>query len=318
MQKTSEVYKHLYHYTNLRGLKGILSSQSLWASHYKCLNDKNEIIFFVEKILPLIIEPAVTAEYTNILINDSEALDTFFKKQGDLPEIIKHDSNLVVQALFEALNDEIYICSFCGEFSDKNIIRHGKLSQWRGYGNENGRFCIVFDTEKLEELQSLEFKNFSYMGLGLGDVVYSDEKERFNEEFKDNIDAIINYVPAITDTIISKKFGKKQKRPAPYEKFLSIMSRHKHFGFKEESEVRIYAHLTPGYARENDKRKDREIEKKGNKKIINLFHGLEQTLPITRIIVGPHSKKEQNIKILTRLLKDTDIQLDISEIPFLD
>ena len=33
----------LYHYTGIHGLKGIIESQTLWATHYKYLNDAEEV-----------------------------------------------------------------------------------------------------------------------------------------------------------------------------------------------------------------------------------------------------------------------------------
>ena len=37
------VHPELYHYTNLDGLKGILSTKSLWATHFANLNDSTEV-----------------------------------------------------------------------------------------------------------------------------------------------------------------------------------------------------------------------------------------------------------------------------------
>lgn len=43
MNTISNLPKHLYHYTTLEGLKGIISSNALWATHYKYLNDSSEV-----------------------------------------------------------------------------------------------------------------------------------------------------------------------------------------------------------------------------------------------------------------------------------
>ncbi|MBI1302127.1 MAG: DUF2971 domain-containing protein [Alphaproteobacteria bacterium] len=317
MKKTSEVYEHLYHYTDLKGLIGILKDQCLWATQYKYLNDQSEIELFAREIWPAIAEPAVLNEYAGYLFNNAKARNNFFTNEGDLDEIIKHDTRATIDSILKGFDEQIYICSFCGEVSDKNLQNHGKLSQWRGYGNDNGRFCIVFDTKKLEELNRKEFKKFSYMGLGLGDIVYSDEKVKFQEEFQEYIDALVKYVPTLTSTYISKTV-RKRTAPAPYEQFLSALCRYKHFGFKEESEVRIYAHVTPEYAKKAEKRLEKQTEKNGKKQIIKLFSDIDEDLPITRIIIGPHSKKEENTRMLTEILKNRDIKLDISEIPFLD
>ena len=46
----------LYHYTGIHGLKGIVESQTLWATHYKYLNDAEEIRQFRDR-LPDILRP---------------------------------------------------------------------------------------------------------------------------------------------------------------------------------------------------------------------------------------------------------------------
>src|SRR5262245_39979140 len=39
----------LYHYTGIRGLKGIINSQTLWATHYRYLNDTEEVTLFRDR-----------------------------------------------------------------------------------------------------------------------------------------------------------------------------------------------------------------------------------------------------------------------------
>jgi hypothetical protein len=48
--------EELYHYTGIHGLKGIVESQTLWASHYRYLNDAEEVVHFQER-LPRILKP---------------------------------------------------------------------------------------------------------------------------------------------------------------------------------------------------------------------------------------------------------------------
>lgn len=55
MQKVSEVYEKLYHYTTWGGLLGILQTKTLCATHYKFLNDYSEIVLFKDKLISLII-----------------------------------------------------------------------------------------------------------------------------------------------------------------------------------------------------------------------------------------------------------------------
>ncbi len=75
----------LYHYTGIHGLKGIVESQTLWATHYKYLNDAEEIRHFRDR-LPDILRPVfknifnglnpqqeqvLIDEYRNVWLGDS-------------------------------------------------------------------------------------------------------------------------------------------------------------------------------------------------------------------------------------------------------
>ena len=55
MEKVSEVYKNLYHYTSWAGLQGILASQSMWASNIRYLNDQSELLLAREPIHRLLL-----------------------------------------------------------------------------------------------------------------------------------------------------------------------------------------------------------------------------------------------------------------------
>ena len=75
----------LYHYTGIHGLKGIVESQTLWATHYKYLYDAEKIRHFRDR-LPDILRPVfknifnglkpqqeqvLLDEYRNVWLGDS-------------------------------------------------------------------------------------------------------------------------------------------------------------------------------------------------------------------------------------------------------
>ncbi len=64
--KVSEENKRLYHYTTWDGLVGILKNQSLWATHYKFLNDYSETLLLKDKLIELT-RPIIHQEYRNII-----------------------------------------------------------------------------------------------------------------------------------------------------------------------------------------------------------------------------------------------------------
>ena len=47
-------HPELFHYTNDHGLKGILESRCLWATHYTGLNDSTEVTLLREQVVSAI------------------------------------------------------------------------------------------------------------------------------------------------------------------------------------------------------------------------------------------------------------------------
>ena len=43
------------HYTSASGLHGIVTSKTLWASHTSFLNDSEEAVGFLDRVLPMIL-----------------------------------------------------------------------------------------------------------------------------------------------------------------------------------------------------------------------------------------------------------------------
>ena len=115
----------LYHYTDVRGLHGILESNSLRASAAYYLNDSSEI------------------EYGRKLLIDE--LKTWF----DLNKDGEGFASLVLAGILATFSAEeskisrasnIYVSCFCEE--------DDVLSQWRAYGQKGG-YSLGFDTNRL-------------------------------------------------------------------------------------------------------------------------------------------------------------------------
>lgn len=103
----------LCHYTSLAGLHGIISSKSIWATHYSFLNDIKEFSYGLECLDKYLNSP-ISAE-------DNDWWREHFTT------VTNHISNFKTP--------EIYSTSFC--------LKKDLLSQWRGYGQQG--VCIVFD-----------------------------------------------------------------------------------------------------------------------------------------------------------------------------
>ena len=204
MEKTSDVYKSLYHYTTWSGLLGIISSQSLWATHYKFLNDYSEIVLFRNKLVTLII-PHVRESYEKFL-EEFPNKQQQINQNGGLDRIVQHDAEVVVDAQYHATGDEIYILSFCGEHKNSYINDNGLLSQWRGYSSGGG-FAIVFDTLKLEQLFEVEARKYEYNAMHLSDVIYSNNEERLKTALSEDLSVVAEDVRELfsTENMSSRK-----------------------------------------------------------------------------------------------------------------
>ncbi len=323
-EKLSDISPCLYHYTNEQGLKGILESQCLWATHYKFLNDTSEIELAKTKLRE-ILYPSVLKLIKEIIpryINSQKFIETY----GSFEEFARHDTELVLSNL---IAPEIYITSFCAESTDKYINENGILSQWRAYGGDGG-FAIVLNTQKIFEMLKLELDTFHYERFLLGNVIYSEDDENCQSQVSELIPLISNLLEEI--------YGRKlqgQGKPETNEKTVKIsslsaqfMANYKHRGFKEECEARIVAMLIDATKDEiknfkdyNSKpEKERKFRNKNGVQVpyIDLFHSLDRKLPIEKIIVGPNKDKELRAAALRIMLRNTDINVTVSEIPYIN
>lgn len=143
----------IYHYTDLNGLKGIIETDSLWATHFSFLNDSNELAHGLKCI-----------ENALQYMRDDFSPKTLTFIQQALTHFKMHRAS------------HVYNLSFC--------LEPDLLSQWRGYGNSQG-VCLEFDDEEL--LASLDL---TYYQVFKNRVIYT--KEDSTIEARDEILAFFN------------------------------------------------------------------------------------------------------------------------------
>jgi hypothetical protein len=327
MQKTSEVYERVYHYTTWNGLLGILQSSTLWATHYKFLNDYSEIVLFKDKLISWLL-PHVRQAYEE-LMKQSPGVEQKINRVGGLGQAVQHDTEVFVNAQYEVTGDEIYILSFCGEHKDPRINSNGLLSQWRGYG-AGGGFALVFNTHKLEEMMHIEAKKYEYSVMDLCDVIYSDDEDKLKKELSEDLSNIAADVKRLFN-LHSATLSEKEKRDAlkGYYPFVHCIGSYKHCGFKEENEVRMIVlptvlnqeilKLASSEGITLKAEKERKFRNKNGEFIpyIELFNSIDVKPPIERIIVGPHKEKETRAAALRTMLRNTNIEITCSDIPFI-
>ncbi|MHB1554200.1 MAG: DUF2971 domain-containing protein [Acidimicrobiales bacterium] len=122
----------VYHYTTASGLLGILSSASLWATDLRFLNDAQEAVYAQDLVIDAVrsMENPVNDPAHWAHQHGQSAVETFSTYQ-----------ELVLDEL-EGSEFGVYVVCFC-ESGDL-------LSQWRGYGQDNG-YAIEFRRGGLEE-----------------------------------------------------------------------------------------------------------------------------------------------------------------------
>jgi len=317
-----EVYQELYHYTNMSGAIGILESQNMWATHLKFMNDTSEGQI-AQKILEETTYPHIMSECKK-LIKAGKLDEDKINADGGLETLVTEEVALMVDIFHRSMGGEFYITSLSGETTNLSNIdeeymhKNGRLSQWRGYG-ENGGIALVFDTKELQDALWKEAKSFS-MSIGIGDVFYIHENKVEDENLKEEFSVLLkNYVSLSMYQLRNAYFGENLEYndnilDNGYNALLHSLTRFKHHSFKEEKEVRIYIHHAPIEPCSTQNKKPVKL-RDGATPYIELFSTDNSPLPIKRIIVGPHKDKEKRAEGLRIMFPDIDIT--ISDIPYI-
>lgn len=281
---------------------------------------------FRDKLIDSVV-PIVKERYRKLIEQRKDAQRVIDQK-GGLDHIVRNDAAIFVEGAYKAAGEDIYIVSFCGEDKNSYVNSNGLLSQWRGYG-AGGGIALLFDTKKLEEIMQKEAERYSYNIAYIADVIYSDDEKKFQMELSPNLANITAF--------LKKCFHymglKKQEAPDGTKALPSLIGcigRYKHHSFKEENEVRIVC--LPMIQNEENIRlakkegsilkpeKERKFRTKNKVLIpyIELFNSTDIVLPIEKIIVGPHKEKDSRASALRVMLRNMNIEITISDIPYVD
>ncbi len=240
------------HYTSLQGLCGILSTKTIWATHYRFLNDFNELEHG-KKYINQIHQQNIT-KYQNInsqpcLLENPSKLDELWWQQT-----IATRSN----------NPEFFITSFSG-VKNKSLAVDGLLSQWRGYGKDGG-FALIFDSKEITQsyahFSKTCTKHNEHYGYNCEDckihffsnyfiqAKYEHDFHSFKEEYPEIYENIDSYSKnSIKYLIAAGNYGISPTRYDPHElqilvernvrAVLFTLLSFKHNAFHEENEIRF-------------------------------------------------------------------------------
>jgi len=319
MGRIQDSHDELYHYTTAAGLSGILQSKSLWATHTSFVNDAEEILGFYDRVLPLILRP--------VFRKTVEDQPEFQKKRGNTPLELYCETQFAKRMhgfrRAASLWHDHYVTSFSAT-SDPWIREHGLLSQWRAYGPDGG-YALVFDTGQLDKLVSEETTPYQDEIYSWADVQYG-----LNDNHRTDDSDTNNWIERL-ETAADKFFRSNSTDDAgALSAPLTILSSFfKHRGFSEEREVRLVLGLLgPGLESHPELQSVRQHPVKTTVRegatvpfvelCVQEVSGVRQHLPIKRIIIGPHRDKDDRKRAVKLLLKQYDLNADVSvsEIPY--
>lgn len=318
-KKLHEEHEEVVHYTSASGLHGIVTSNTLWASHTSFINDNEEVVGFFSRVLPMILRPVFEG-----YVAESKDLKKRVQDAYQLGvDLFDHWLKKIADAFKEAevRASDHYVASFCTT-KDAWISQHGLLSQWRGYGLD-GSYAIVFDRERLGALLVREGKMYHEEQLFLGDVQYR-LAENINVEDKQVQKHIKQIMEGARAYWMTGDIGKVY----PAFDCITLLSAFcKHRGFEEEQEFRIVITEPSVEKGQDTENTDAKPYRKAHNHLrngvtvpcIHLFEDQKlNTLPIQRVIVGPHPEKQQRKKAVDILLHNhgIDAKVSVSDTPF--
>jgi hypothetical protein len=241
-------------------------------------------------------------------------------RDGGIDTVVDQQAAMLSDKLHEVTFGEgvyePFVCSFCAHGAESYEAKHGLLSQWRAYA-AGGGVAIVLDTRGIGERMQHEKEIFANPINHIGNVDYDNDDERIKKDFSE----VFKYLPEIID-----KFYANEQPPVEkiFERFIIASTLVKHHAFCEEKEVRIVVAPRPNKdsflhdpAHNSKPSKVIRYMQRGNREVpyIDLFG--DAPLPIKRVIIGPSQIQNLTCQSVTDLVQDSNIEVVMSDIPFL-
>ena len=263
----------VYHYTSASGLIGILQSGTLRGTAAAFLNDLSEVEY--------------GRSVCRKVLNEELAA-----KNGPERVLLERVLGLTDD---EGVPQDVYITSFSA--------RRDVLSQWRGYGSPDGRFCIGFQVAQFSERDILQLPR---------PVLYDEARQR---------ELVRRAVATTCDALRGLSGG------AGHEwHYASVLASHlrrlscsfKHAGFEEEQEWRS---VTATFAPEDIRMLQFDILRGSPRPFLTMLAGSRTSsrLPVVEVCVGPNERKAAAAHA-TRLLLSRygydNVRVTHTDIPF--
>ena len=330
----SEEHPELFHYTGIAALKGILESNSLWATDQRHLNDSSELTLLWPKLEEVCVAH-LSKTFARYVANNPGRRDEV-AAMGGPGRVAGADGATfvdIMRSLLFGTNEEPgtsipFIASFSTHENEYHR-EHGMLSQWRSYGKDG--VSIVFDTKELENLLRLDNEQVVFSWCGVQDAVYLERDLDFRGTFSTLFDTVELFAEHVTEGLDVHDNGVQDNMKRLYEALFPAVTRLKHFGFEEEKECRIVVGM-PHHEQHDaleisenarqTKRLHHRSGRNGSIPYIRLFENLGKELPISRILVAPSRNQEANAEavcdLVSRRNTDERILVQRSDIPYVN
>ncbi len=219
----------LYHYTDQKGLSGIVESECLWATHHRFLNDISERLEAIR--------------YFSNIISRRKSNKFMTGLGGQINEFVQNEVQRNLEKEFQSV--DVYLVCFTQEdvnpelASDSQMLGD-RLSQWRGYAQGRQGFSLAFQRDRLMS-DAAQLPKTKIL-VGLLKCIYNDlEKEAVAGTYLTYSETeILSWGRNGPENDINQL--KQLKRL-----FHQFCSGFKHIGFKEETEWRLALHMLVEY-----------------------------------------------------------------------
>lgn len=318
--------ERLFHYTSQAGLNGILSSGSLWATHYSFLNDKKEIVaaeqslgaYLSKRLAAQMAAHKIMHRHPDVWVG-MDIRDTAPKEAARIVEII-------YAAALKFVNPFIASFFVCDSHSAPTIFRDGLLRHWATYGRDGG-YALQLAPEKVKSALEYDAKHFTHSGIFLTRVAYLNESQ---DSIPDELRPSYESLAATAIKMVNHQLDGLTEDEAlyraiegSYSPFARAICSVKSSYFSDEREARVATFRPTNEAVKRAKQTAAHpiSLRDGGIPIpyITLFGGeLLSTGCVEKIIIGPHPENELRKKALELYLesRDFEIPVSISEVPY--
>jgi len=225
----------LSHYTDERGLFGIVRSQSLRATDFLALNDEKEFVYAAQALWEVALEQTlakIPADLNNLTKNLEHLRSVIPDSIGTLKKQIEEGDGY----------GSLYVTCFARGRNDDQDER-GILTLWHRYGGYEG-YCLQFNIEDIRSIITHESTYHSYARIELAEVIYGVDRE--GSHFKELVEQMSlrllkRFFLETKDLRFTHDLEKIGPESSFLQKLVSFCGKHKDPAFEDEREIRIFA-----------------------------------------------------------------------------